>query len=71
MLSRRAFAAGVTLAAGAVLSRASEAQMRALGEPERFTDPATRDPLPKKQLGGRTGFVTLNGGSLPWRRNGE
>ena len=71
MLSRRTFAAGVTLAAGAALSRVSEAQARALGEPERFTDPATRDPLPRKQLGGRTGFVTLNGGSLPWRMNGE
>ena len=48
MLSRRAFAAGVTLAAGAALSRVSEAQARALGEPERFTDPATRDPLSEK-----------------------
>jgi FtsP/CotA-like multicopper oxidase with cupredoxin domain len=71
MLSRRAFAAGVTVAAGAALSRVSEAQARALGEPERFTDPATRDPLSRKQLGGRTGFVTLNGGSLPWRMNGD
>ncbi|MGE3740773.1 MAG: multicopper oxidase family protein [Geminicoccaceae bacterium] len=69
MISRRAFAAGVTLATGAVLSRASEAQTRALGEPVRFSDPTTRDPLPKRQLGGRTGFVTLNGGSLPWRMN--
>jgi FtsP/CotA-like multicopper oxidase with cupredoxin domain len=71
MLSRRAFAGGVTLAAGAALSRVSEAQARALGEPERFSDPATRDPLSRKQLGGRTGFVTLNGGSLLWRMNGE
>jgi FtsP/CotA-like multicopper oxidase with cupredoxin domain len=71
MLSRRAFAAGVTVAAGAALSRVSEAQARALGEPERFTDPATRDPLSRKHLGGRTGFVTLNGGSLPWRMNGD
>jgi FtsP/CotA-like multicopper oxidase with cupredoxin domain len=69
MLSRRAFAAGVTLATGAVLTRASDAQARALGEPARFTDPATRDPIPSRQLGGRTGFVTLNGGSLPWRPN--
>jgi FtsP/CotA-like multicopper oxidase with cupredoxin domain len=71
MISRRAFAAGVTLATGAALSRASNAQVRALGEPVRFSDPATRDPLPKKRLGGRTGFVTLNGGSLPWRMKGD
>ena len=70
MISRRVFAAGVTLAAGAALTRASNAQVRALGEPVRFSDPATRDPLPRKRLGGRTGFVTLNGGSLPWRMKG-
>jgi manganese oxidase len=69
MISRRAFAAGVTLATGAALTRASDAQVRALGEPVRFGDPATRDPLPRRRLGGRTGFVTLNGGSLPWRTN--
>jgi FtsP/CotA-like multicopper oxidase with cupredoxin domain len=68
MISRRAFAAGVTLAAGAALTRTSDAQVRALGEPQRFTDPSTRNPLPAKQLG-RNGFVTLNGGSLPWRMN--
>ena len=48
MISRRAFAAGVTLATGAALSRASSAQVRALGEPVRFSDPITRDPLPRK-----------------------
>ncbi len=62
-LSRRAFTAG--LAAGVTVLTAAEA--RALGEPERFPDPATRPPLPKARLGGRRGFVTLNGGSLPWR----
>ena len=66
MLSRRAFAA-TGIAAGAGLLTASQAT--ALAEPERFTDPATREPLPSKRLGGRTGFVTLNGGSLPWRMN--
>ena len=50
MISRRAFAAGVTLATGAALTRTSDAQVRALGEPERFTDPATRNPLPRKRL---------------------
>ena len=68
MLNRRAFAAAGLAAAGATVLTAAQAKA-ALGEPERFPDPATRDPLPKKQLGGRTGFVTLNGGSLPWRTN--
>ncbi|WP_235031309.1 copper oxidase, partial [Geminicoccus flavidas] len=57
------------LGTGAALASLSDAQARALGEPRRFTDPATREPLPRKQLGGRTSFVTLNGGSLPWRLN--
>ena len=69
MLSRRSFAAGVTLGAGAALTTISEAQARALGEPQRFPDPTTRDPLPRQQLGERTSFVTLNGGSMPWRLN--
>ncbi len=70
MLSRRAFAAGgVALAAGASLTRLSAAQAHAAGEPERFTDPMTRDPLRGGDLTGRTTFVTLNGGSLPWRMN--
>jgi FtsP/CotA-like multicopper oxidase with cupredoxin domain len=67
MLSRRNFAAGVALGAGAAMASLSDAQARALGEPQRFTDPATRDPLPREKLGGRSSFVTLNGGSLPWR----
>jgi len=67
MLSRRAFAAGVALAAGATSFRLSKAQARGIGEPERFTDPMTRDPLAAGELKGRTAFVTLNGGSLPWR----
>ncbi|HEX8375733.1 MAG TPA: hypothetical protein VF606_11200, partial [Geminicoccaceae bacterium] len=60
MLNRRAFAAAGLAAAGATALTAAQAKA-ALGEPERFPDPATRDPLPRKQLGGRTGFVTLNG----------
>ncbi|MEK0082335.1 multicopper oxidase family protein [Benzoatithermus flavus] len=65
MLSRRTFATAGLVAAGTTILTAGEA--RALGEPQRFTDPATREPLSRKQLGGRTPFVTLNGGSLPWR----
>ena len=74
MLSRRAFATagGMAIAAGAAgLTRLSAAQAHALGEPERFTDPATRRPLRERDLGGRTTFVTLNGGPLPWRTAGD
>jgi FtsP/CotA-like multicopper oxidase with cupredoxin domain len=67
MLSRRSFATSVALAAGVSLTRLSDAQARGIGEPERFGDPVTRKPLAGGELNGRTAFVTLNGGSLPWR----
>jgi hypothetical protein len=70
-LSRRAFAAGLALAASASAFRLSKAQAQGIGEPERFTDPATRAPLTAADLNGRTTFVTLNGGSRPSRATGS
>jgi FtsP/CotA-like multicopper oxidase with cupredoxin domain len=66
-MNRREFfaASGLGLAATAGLITKAAAQP---AEPEIFNDPATRPPL--AAAGGRyTPFVTLNGGSLPWRMN--
>ncbi len=71
MLTRRSFAAAAALAAGASLARVSAAEAKALPEPASFADPYMRGPLLDGNLAGRTPFMTLNGGSLPWRMNGE
>jgi FtsP/CotA-like multicopper oxidase with cupredoxin domain len=70
-MNRREFLSrsGAGLVAGAGLAIATSGE--ALADPRSFTAPQTRAPLPPAGGQSYTPVVTLNGGSLPWRRKGE
>ena len=71
MLSRRNFLTGSAMALAGTSTISSRAQAAAIPEAPTTSSPNMQPPLPPAHGQDYQPVVTLNGWTLPWRRNGE